>query len=298
MNNRIRKKYRERKTPNIWCYLLVGSNNKKTSIMKEIICDTNIWYGLGNQSITKPEGVKLIATWINIIEIGFSHPEIKKLLDPEDCKKAAKAILEFADEIIELDPFAYATLKIAPELIIHPKSIKGILSEISQNGLPNSISYQENKSYYDYFMSMKTSFADSINAGKELIRKSEIKNNESKEKFKKSDSDQIEEHAIGLMSDINDFLKKEHEKQLDFSNQLDFDTTKKSVKDLFECFIIPKQLFIKKMILEKSMKMQPNDFFDLLNLIYVDKGKFFWTKEKRWKTVLREAQMDKYLYEQ
>lgn len=266
--------------------------------MREIVCDTNIWYELGNQSITKPEGVKLIATWINVIEIGFSHPEIKKLLKPEDCKKAAKAILEFADEIIELDPFAYATLKIAPEFIIHPKPIIGILSKISQNGLPNSVSYEENKIYYDYFISMKKGFADSMNEGKVLIRKSEIQNNDSWEKFKKSDSDQIDEHAIGLITDINDFLKKEHEKQLEFLNQLDFDSTKNSVKDLFECFIIPKQLFIKKMILERSMKMQPNDFFDLLNLIYVDKDKLFWTKEKRWKTALREAQMDKYLYEQ
>ena len=266
--------------------------------MRKIICDTNIWYELGNQSITKPEGVKLIATWINIIEIGFSHPEIKNLLDPQDCKKAAKAILELADEIIELDPFTFATLKIAPELIIHPKSIKNILTEISQKGLPNSISYQEYKDYYDYFMDMKTSFADSINARKKIIRKSEIQNYESKEKFKKSDSNQIEEHSIGLMSDINDFLKKEHEKQLDFANQLDFDNTKELVKDLFECFIFPKQLFIKKLILTKSMKMQANDFFDLLNLIYVDKGNFFWTKEKRWKTALRDAQMGKYLYEQ
>ena len=84
--------------------------------MREIICDTNIWYGLGNQSIIKPKEVKLIATWINIIEIGFSHPEIKERLDQDNCRNAAKAILIYADKIVEIDPFAYATLKIDLDL--------------------------------------------------------------------------------------------------------------------------------------------------------------------------------------
>ncbi len=80
--------------------------------MKEIICDTNIWYGLGDGSIIKPDNTKLIATWNNIVEIGFSHPNIKEKIDIELVQKAANAIIEYVDKIIENDPFAYSANKI------------------------------------------------------------------------------------------------------------------------------------------------------------------------------------------
>lgn len=266
--------------------------------MRNIICDTNIWYGLGNQTIIKPSASKLIATWINIIEIGFSHPEIKEKIDVDLCKKAATAILDFADEIIELDPFAYAASKILPDLILHPTPIKDILFDLSKNGLPDSSLYQEFKKYYDYFMSTKNRYAESINAEKAKIRSSELKNNISKEKFKKSDVDQINEHAVSLIQDINEYLKSEHNKQLVFIDQVDFNNMIASTKHLFNCYLLLKQVFIKKLILTKSMKMQPNDFYDLLNLIYIDKENSYWTKENRWKTAFHEAKMANYLFEE
>lgn len=265
--------------------------------MSNIICDTNIWYGLGNQSIIKPIDSKLIATWINIIEIGFSHPEIKEKIDINECKNAAKAILDFADEIIELDPFAYAAMKILPGFIVHPKPIKDILFDLSQNGLPDSILYHECRQYYDYFMSSKNDFAASINVGKENIRSSELRDKTSKEKFKKSNVIQIEEQAIGLMQDINEYLKSEQNKKIDFNDQEDFDNMIVTTTALFNGYILPKQVFMKKLILTKTMKMQPNDFYDLLNLIYVDKENLYWTKENRWKTAFHEAKMANYLFE-
>lgn len=54
---------------------------------------------------------------------------------------------------------------------------------------------------------------------------------------------------------------------------------------------------MKKLLLEKSMKMQANDFFDQQNLLYVDRDSLFWTKENRWKTAIKEANMEKYLFE-
>jgi hypothetical protein len=106
-------------------------------------------------------------------------------------------------------------------------------------------------------------------------------NDESKDEFKRSDNFQIEEQAIGFMLDITNFLKKEHDKKLYISDQNDFDITKESIKNLFECFVYSKQLFIKKLILTKSMKMQANDFFDLLNIVYVDKEQTLLDKGKK-----------------
>ena len=266
--------------------------------MREIICDTNIWYGLGNQSILKPQGFKLIATWINIIEIGFSHPEIKARLVPDECISASKAILDYAERLIIFDPFAYATNKIVPDFILHPIPLESILIDISQSGLPNAKAYHDHKACYDYFMTMKNHFAQAINSEKSKIRKSELQNNLSKEEFKNSDSSQIVEHSNGLLSDIKRYLKMEHNKQIDFSKLKGINGTHEYIKEIFECYIITKQIFMKKFILDKCMKCQSNDFYDLLNLLYVDNDKLFWTKEARWKAAFKEAKMSKYLYEQ
>lgn len=266
--------------------------------MKELICDTNIWYGLGNGTISKPDNVKLIATWINVIEIGFSHPEIKQKVNENECKQAANAILNFSDDIIEMNPFFYATKRIVPDLDMNVKPIKEVLEQITNAGLPNSETYFENECEYQLFMKIKSDFSESINKAKKEIRKKVLKNNISKTDFKDSDESQIQEHVYGLLKDIDDFLKTEYSKYIVFDNQADFNQTFEKLKKEFECYVFTKQMFIKKMILIKSMKMQPNDFFDLQNLLYIDRNKLFWTKENRWKTALKEGGMEKYLFEQ
>ena len=265
--------------------------------MKELICDTNIWYGLGNDTISKPDNVKLIATWINIIEIGYSHPKIKPKLNEDECKSAAKAILKFSDNIIEMDTFCYATKRIAPGLDINVIPIRWVLEEIASVGLPNSETYFEYQKYYDLFLNSKSNYSESINKEKEKIREKELKNSISKKEFKDSDELQIQEHVCGLLKDIDGFLKAKYNKYIGFVDQTDFDQTCEKLKNEFECFVYTRQMFMKKLNLTRSMKMQPNDYFDLQNLLYVDKDKLFWTKENRWKTALKEANVEKYLFE-
>lgn len=265
--------------------------------MKEIICDTNIWYDLGKGLIQKPKNVKLVGTWVNIIELGFSHSELKEKLNPVDTKNAAKAILDYSDEIIELNAFAYACKKVekSVELKSAP-SIIPILKDIADNGLPSNSTYHTYKDRYDYFIDMKNNFAETYNREKKNVRSQELANRISKESFKKSDSAQIEEHVLGLLSDIRNYLNKEQQLEILFPDEDSFYRTLETIKIQQECFIYARQIFAKKSILEKNMKIQPNDFFDLLNLIYVGNDKLYWTQEKRWITSIKEAKMEKYLY--
>ncbi|GAJ07797.1 unnamed protein product, partial [marine sediment metagenome] len=46
-----------------------------------------------------------------------------------------------------------------------------------------------------------------------------------------------------------------------------------------------------------DMKVQPNDWYDLFQLIYVQPGDKIWTRENRWKNLIIKAGMEKYLYE-
>lgn len=264
--------------------------------MKEIICDTNIWYGLGNGSINKPKNVKLIATWNNIIEIGFSHQKIKKLINVDEVKKAAKAILEHSDEIIENDPFTYSANKLAPELKIQTKSLKFILNEISENGPPDDISYYENIETYNNFMQMKEMFAKELNERKPEIRKRIYSSKIFKKSFKDGDNTQLNEQAYSVLLDVDSYLGKDHNKRILIDDENDLKETLNNIKLNFELYVYTKQEFLKKWILTKEMKIEDNDFYDLLNLLYVEKGQYYWTKENRWISALNEANMEKYLW--
>jgi hypothetical protein len=266
------------------------------SIMKEIICDTNIWYGLGDGSIIKPNNSRLIATWNNMVEIGFSHQNIKEKINVELVQKAAKAILVYADEIIENDPFAYSANKFEPTLDIKTKSLKHILQEIVKDGLPSENTFQENCEAYKMFMKIKDEFAGNLNSEKPSIRESVYVNNIEKNKFKKSDCLQIDEQAYSILLYIERFLDKEHELNIIIQDNQDFKNTIELIKSKFELYVFTKQKFLKKWVLDKDMNIDSNDFYDLLNLVYVEKGQYYWTKERRWISAMQEAGMVKYIW--
>lgn len=264
--------------------------------MKEIICDTNIWYGLGNETIEKPKDSILIATWNNIVEIGFSHPKIKKLIDSEEVRRAAKAIIDYADKIIENDPFTFSANKFDSSLSFQTKPLKFILDNIVKDGLPDDTTYFENNNAYQMFLKIKEEFANDINSEKTSIRNRVFANKIDKEKFKVADNIQRDEQAYSLLLDIDNFLDKEHQLKISFEDEEDFINTINIIKNKFELFVFTKQKFLQKWILDKNMKIDNNDFFDLLNLVYIEKGQFYWTKEKRWITSIYEAKMTAYLF--
>ena len=83
----------------------------------EIICDTNIWYKLGNNEISIQDfgDNDLIATRLSIDELGTSE----NLLDIENAlktKKASKAIFQYAKHIQTLGPLEFILHKSGNEL--------------------------------------------------------------------------------------------------------------------------------------------------------------------------------------
>ena len=129
-----------------------------------------------------------------------------------------------------------------------------------------------------------------------IIRNRVIANKLEKEKFKVTDNIQRDDQAYSLLLDINNFLDQEHQLKIIFDDKEDFLNTITIVKNKFELFVFTKQKFLQKWILDKNMKIDNNDFFDLLNLVYIDKGQFYWTKENRWLTSINEAKMTEYLF--
>lgn len=244
--------------------------------MKKVICDTNIWYGLGNGTLQKPGEVKLVATWNNIIEIGFSHKEIKSLIDEESVKLAAKAIIDHADEIIFENPFQFVANKLIPDLQLKVTDPSHILHEIVKSGLADQSTYLQHKPTYDNFIKIKNDFQTSIN--------SNLK--ETKNSIKKAKKvDLRNEFLLGVIHDIGSYLMLEHSKKIVFEED-DLRKTLDQIDQLFQLITSVKIAFFELFASQKDMKVQPNDYFDLLNLYYVTNDDLYWTLEKRWKKYL------------
>lgn len=254
--------------------------------MEKVICDTNIWYGLGNKSLQKPSGVKLVATWINVMEIGFSHREIKNKLDEEQVKSAAKAILDFADEIIFETPFHYVAKTLDPDLKLTVIDLRPIITEISSNGLADSSTYLQNKPAYDLFMKMKNDFQAGINSDKKSLKKSynELSRDERKDEFLR-----------GILKDIYNFLLTEHDKVI-VGTREDINTILAQINEKFPLLYPVKDSFIGLFTKQTLMKVQPNDYFDLLNLYYVTDIDLYWTKEKRWLNAIKDSGFNDFLF--
>ncbi len=94
---------------------------------------------------------------------------------------------------------------------------------------------------------MKNKFAISLNANKPRIRGAVYANNIEKNKFKQSDSMQLDEQAYGVLLDIDNFLDKEHGLKMIFDDEQDFKNTIESIKLNFELYVSTKQKFLKKM---------------------------------------------------
>ncbi|MDN3688238.1 hypothetical protein [Cyclobacterium jeungdonense] len=255
--------------------------------MKKVICDTNIWYGLGNKSIQKPENVKLVATWNNVMEIGFSHRAIKNKLDEEQVKFTAKAIIDFADEIINETPFHYVAKNLIHKLNLEVIDLKPIINQISTNGLADYSTYLHNKQAYDSFMKMKNDFHEEINSNKKELKISfkEISRTERKNEF-----------LLGILVDIESFLRIEHNKEIEFEDSKDLKKTLKQIDEKFPLIFPVKDSFFELFTKQKSMKVQPNDYFDILNLYYVTENDFYWTKEKRWLNIIHECSLNNFLF--
>lgn len=108
--------------------------------------------------------------------------------------------------------------------------------------------------------------------------KSQIKNNA---QHRKKDT------TIGNRSLIENFVSKATEELEDFS---DFDW--KHI-ELFEAIL--NHVF--KEVEVGSKKFKANDFVDLFMLLYVQPGMLYWTDDKKWLSLIREAGMGHYLFD-
>lgn len=243
----------------------------------KIIADTNIWYGLGQDKelFEKFSKEPIAPTFANIHELSKSE----NLIDKEELSRSAiQMLFKFKENAIYEPPFIYlAQLK--------QEYIYDIVSEIG------------------HWLEFTSEFAKghSIDPEKKEVFKQEIlagrKNLDEVAKLFNDEAENIRNRILD---------KKAHKKTETYQITAEFinfcveQSTKGKVNiDGFELDTI--ELLVKTLdhffkTLETShMKVQANDWYDFAILTYVQPGDRYWTREKRWISLITDAGCGHYL---
>ncbi|MCH6198806.1 hypothetical protein MMU07_04410 [Aquiflexum sp. LQ15W] len=251
--------------------------------MKRIICDTMIWYNLAENKIPMPDPNKytLVCTYLTLMELAFSPNNFFKLTEVQN---AIKSIIKLKPHFEISYPKQYAldlisgnldsyfspeedlTLGFLKILVNHPEEF---LSENDFKISLEEISSQRRKNYSDW--------AEFLNELYDLDKKIKW----ALKKHLKND------FFISQFKEIFVLNLNERENGLFLSDQIDW--------SIFEFYIGIGGKYLRTVQLSR-MKVDPNDENDLLNMIYVQPDDLYWTLEKKWLSIAKEAKLENYLY--
>ncbi len=248
----------------------------------DIICDTHIWYSLGN-GIIDPKvvdaGDRLVATYNSIDEFSRTHNLAEM---PEQTRNAIRAMFKFSNRHAICEPPLIHLKKLSDSAFVYDtrakhQNILRFTSEIARGRGIELSKIDEYKKFCERRKADLQSAADVLNEEAKK-RKAGIKDNE---KHKKEDSIPLNRKMISLFVSTQDGGYGLPD-SFDWAQIELFENTLKVFFNALET---------------GAMSITANDWFDLFLLIYVQPGKKVWTKEKKWIQLIDTAGMKKYRYE-
>lgn len=264
----------------------------------KVICDTMIWYGLANGTITidKEKEIELIATGISIQELSTTENLYK---NPNLIKGALKAMQKYHSVIIEYDPWDYiltflVNTKYEPiSREWHINNLNGF-STFMSGDLDELFKVEKEvnkliKLIYEWNEPL-IKFTDSMNLGLNSLRAKRS------QKFKTKKDNQVDlrdgQLKIEIMLMLFEIIASRlNLKVEDLDNKIDF-TNLELLIEMWEMYWIDK-------LNTKNSKFHLNDIFDLLNMAYVSSQDKYWTLEKNpWLRLLNSNCLTKkYIFE-
>lgn len=252
--------------------------------MEKIVCDTMIWYKLGNGSLRINElgKVHLIFTGCSMWELATSE---RMLTNSTHFKDACIAVAKYASE---------KNLKLPYDQMLDIQATNGKLidaySELewiasnadSFNPLANEGSVikareamQKEKTAFEPLVSYLNEKAKEIS---ERLRK----NKRIRDKHKTIDNIIMCKRMIQQECNMWARLASVSEKEVNFNNH--------------KLFITVLDKWYKNFELGSEVKMKVNDWFDVYNMVYVSPGMKYWTYEKKWILTIWDSGMKDYLF--
>lgn len=247
--------------------------------MIRVVCDTMIWYNLSKGQLQLPDSkkFKLVCTYLTLTELAFTPNLFIRL---KEVQNSIKTILESNVEFELRWPYDYAKELISNKKVEYKRDEDIVFTFLSGilHSHTNSLINEEHLN--DILLRRRRNKVDWINFLNELNEP--IKNISwvfKKHKLHDSDAKLFRQWFVFK---INQLTEKEY--KIDDINWTYFE-------------------FIEKMYLKyhrklqiSKMKADLNDNLDLDNMIYVKPGDLYWTLEKRWLNIAKEACMEKYLF--
>lgn len=242
----------------------------------EIVCDTNVWYKLGNGEldINVFGNHDLIVTALTVIELGSSE----RLLDPHEAIKvrgACIAIFKYAHHIEMLQPTNFMLYKSGNTLHhINEKVKENIIEKIDSLKDFAMMSDEEiekknlDAKLEDLVKEWKQPYQEFTEKFNELLNRVRLN-------IKKNKTNKKHHRNTNNYSDIKNF----HESII--IDSLNLNTTTLIIDwSKFEFLSNSTDLFFKELELSK-MNFEQNDIIDLFNLAYVTNERKYCTIDKR-----------------
>jgi hypothetical protein len=254
----------------------------------EIICDTNIWYNLGNGTLKNDQLTKtsLVATFYNFEEL-ITSPNIST--DFQKVRSAAKAIVNHSSKQMLENAFLYMARIIDP--LFEDKRYSYNLG-VRNWGEIRSIAALDDSFQLtpEFIKEYQKNIQNRIGQGETVAtienQFAQSVKSHSKKLWKERPEKYYKERFRGILLELNDYLKMFSDDKINLQN--------KNIKN-FELFLTAFLQLSRNAEIAK-WKIQPNDTYDLYNLIYVKPGDKYFTMEKRWINLITEVGLSHYLF--
>ncbi|OYU82565.1 MAG: hypothetical protein CFE24_15170 [Flavobacterium sp. BFFFF2] len=233
--------------------------------------DTHIWYAIKEGKHQELFDLGVRPNYLNYFEINSS---LKMIHDLDKLKVATINLIKFLDVAIKYTPFEF--------LIKESKNID--VANAYREDLFNS--YESLGENIEIFKYIKTIDPDIL------------------KKFILEDRNTFIETAKTFSIFLNGLKNEKKTIPVQFFYHMFDIACKKDCKYPLPIEFYDKELFIKVLseytndfILGNKKTVKKNDWIDLLNMAYVDKGDLYWVKETQWLEYIDRANLKHYLFD-
>lgn len=258
--------------------------------MKQVICDTNVWYEIGSGKFKPNPTVELYPTIFSLYEIATTPLSVRH---PKVIQEAIKAVFEHATEIIPVNPFDFVLSQQSSRFLNWDTTMAKDMLKTFQDML--RIDFDLVKEIPPDLATKVTEesriaragaeeFVNYVNTELPNIRKEINKSYGAKEHRQRSRTESVKKMTFGF---LNDYLQTR-------GDSLQFDHIDWSE---IELFISVTESYFTKLEITKGMKADINDAYDWLNLLYVQPGQYYMTFDQKWQDFIKlDPRISHYLY--
>jgi hypothetical protein len=255
----------------------------------KVVCDTNIWYNLGDGKID-PKVAKenhLIATFYTFEELNTTYNIIK---DSDKVIKTSQAIVNFSSEQILENAILYL-VRTMDKLFVDERYTYN-LGIRNWNEVRLLAKTQLGTQFPQWVVDMyeeniKNREKEGVDIAKAENLLSDSVRQKAKKEYKADKQKYLDTVAKNIVSLLGLYLKEFTNGRVEFPADYKFEQIELFLNAYVEYFF---KLDV------GGMRVQPNDAYDLYNLIYVKPGMKYWTLEKRWIRIVEDSQMGHYLF--